>query len=1290
MNAILIAHYPIQLKIQFFSKGENNIMIETKYGLKYSMPHSLVHIVDNSEYNGPIPVVMAEDPSLLASIVVTGAPMGADNKMITITRSDVLGVAYGMSNISVDNIKKYGQSITYAGSLINQGAPVRFMRVTPEGSTYAVSSMVVQWRIDGTDNKLHVRFKMKDWPEDLTREKFKNTSRVNEALIKSFKDDNADTDGNGTWKQRAFINFIAAGRGGEYNYMANAINSTSQAKRPANVRYEFSTIDTRTNQVVERFYASLMNINNGNRTDAIDSVNTTIAKRLEGSSITVPYVNDAAVREIYNEYMKHFKEMLENTDVDEFTSNAYKAMNINIFDMIFGNYIYNGTDSSTKMPFYQVDMIDTDIPELPEERRLCVINDSVTISDGKTESLWNSSNPEVLYNKLMGFTYGVTRSGDDVHVGDIYLTTSGNTMNNPKINIVTAINQYTGNVTSMTIPRVFPLTSEALSENEAYNGKACEAWKGLYHYNPKANPKRTSRVISILVDDIQEGAATDNAVSKTINSLVNKGTITDGSVIASTRWVYDSETKTYKQLQGFDLYTVEVKETIDSSTNQKKTDTILHYMDKKYYYEMLDRDSHSGGYNGTGNAMGFWYTKNADAAWNRFGATVVIQNTSSDEVTNEIYVNDYQRSAADDAEGVPVTTHRIHVSEAAVEGKIGTVPSSVNLAEDVTGSQYDIKVYKNDSIDKWKITGLGIKETGASYSVGDRLYVNVRGQLVDVDKDGYTIKEAEDIAKEAWQNDNPKGGSESDEEYKARFEAWYALNKSMYSDVVDTNSCGTIITVSKVDNDGKILSFNITKNIDYDAKSEDGVSVLDILANQKKANDPKYLVAKYIPTSKADETAASGKKANISLTLDDFKVTQENSSPEEIDRYTITGSMGSLYRVQLNPSVIPANYYSNTYGINPTSEVGGMRMTGGSTGFFDDENINEIEFKWRYSALLVKAFRGEIDSRIQSPTRCPAKFMFDAGYNTIVGSTILPYLTYTPTDIINASIIFTEDEKEELLFNPDIISNIANYEDIDVKQAMYDLMIYRCYQGIPEDKRPIGPGSGLSLLLDSGVTDANTIMLVNTSFAKRFDNPNASWDIGGWTDVETGISFTYTKQIVDNLATHIKTYSINKPYTGKYSTISADRYVSYFPDVDTTDWELRELLYNSGGNAWIADINGNLQRRSQRTLLRNSETSDLLQESNMRTLSQLTFLLQNKIDSYLLEYNDDSVLKTLSDEVNNMFSNWVGNLVDALEITFERDTNIDGGEILVCYCNVTFRGLILRVPIIVNINRREA
>lgn len=91
----------------------------------------------------------------------------------------------------------------------------------------------------------------------------------------------------------------------------------------------------------------------------------------------------------------------------------------------------------------------------------------------------------------------------------------------------------------------------------------------------------------------------------------------------------------------------------------------------------------------------------------------------------------------------------------------------------------------------------------------------------------------------------------------------------------------------------------------------------------------------------------------------------------------------------------------------------------------------------------------------------------------------------------------------------------------------------------------------------------------------------------------------------------------------------------------------------------------------------------------MRTLSQLVYLLQNKIDSYLLEYDDDGVLKTLKDDCDNMFTNWVGNYVQALDISFQKDINPDdGGEIVVCYCNVTFRGLILRVPIIVNIQRR--
>ena len=107
-------------------------MIDTKYGLKYSMPHSVVHIVDNSAYTGPLPVVVADDPSMYATLVVTGAPMGVDNKVVTITRSDVANTAFGLGAITKADRKKYGQSIDYPLDLISQGAPVKFMRVTPD------------------------------------------------------------------------------------------------------------------------------------------------------------------------------------------------------------------------------------------------------------------------------------------------------------------------------------------------------------------------------------------------------------------------------------------------------------------------------------------------------------------------------------------------------------------------------------------------------------------------------------------------------------------------------------------------------------------------------------------------------------------------------------------------------------------------------------------------------------------------------------------------------------------------------------------------------------------------------------------------------------------------------------------------------------------------------------------------------------------------------------------------------------------------------------------------------
>lgn len=1020
-------------------------MIDAKYAVKYPMPHSVVHIVDNSMYAGELPTMIADDPSLYSTIVVTATPMGEDNKVIKILRSDIAATAYGLGSLTTDDVKKYGQSVTYPMSLINQNSPVQLLRITPEGSTYAVGILLVQWRVDTSAKKFHVRFKEGELPADLILERFKNKERLHNQLVKALAN-NSVTDADGTtWKQAVFATFIGAGRGAIYNNFNVAVNFVPQNKRPANAKYEFITIDNRISKTIERFNASLVNIDNSRRTDYVETVNNTVAHRAAGSSIVVPTINEDVVKVIFKEYMANYKTWLsEETMPTSLQSNCFANINVNTFDILYGNYIYEGSDGrDAKLPYFQVDMFDTNIPYLKEEYRIKL--------DVATPETYDPKDPAKLYQTLQdNFTIGFKES-DPVRIGDMYLTTVGSNNTKPLLSMVAGVNQYTGSVTTITIPKIFPLDD---------SGSGFDT---------------TSRAIKVIFGD----GASNGTGSNVIKSLVKSGEITPKDIVARVSG------------NTFSLFTVLTATSSDGSYTLTAA-----YTDAQVR-QSLDWASHSSGAAGTGNVVGRTVEH---TAFTRPGATVL------DTATGDVYVNNYDYTYDSSAS---ISDKRIKVTTS--KCIFGKVPVEISQTTDVIGTYYDLLVFKT------------------------------------------------------------------------------------------------------------------------------GVDV---------------------------------------------------TTPDYIYRYLISGIQGSLFRVSYDPIKIPNNYYSADYGVNLSSELGGISLKAGSTGFFDDAELNSIEFKWRYSALLVKAFRGEIDPRIMSPTRVPAKYLFDGGTNTIVGQTMQSYISYDPIDIINASSIFTEDEKEDIMYDKTLVANITESDDIDVKQAMYDFMVERCYQRIPEDKRPVGPGSGLQLNLDAGVTDANTAMLMNSSFAKRFDNPNAVWDIGGWHDAATGLTYTYVKKIVDSLFTHIAQTSINKPFVGAAAAIKNNEYISYFPDIDTTDWELRKLMYNSGGNVWVVNVNEDIERRSQRTLYRVDDTSDIIQESNMRTLSQLVYLVQNEIDASLLEYDDDGVLKTLEDTINIKFSTWVGEVVQALSIRFERDKNTDGGDLLVCYINVTFRGLILRVPIIVNVDAR--
>jgi len=1137
-------------------------MIDAKYAMKYPMPHSVVHIIDNSMYTGQLPTVVADDPSLYATIVVSGTPMGEDGKVVKITRSDVASAAYGLGNLTTDDIKKYGQSITYPLSIINQGAPVQLLRITPEGSTYAVSTLVVQWRRDVSVNPgiFHVRIKEFDLPQDFILDRFKNKERLHNAIVKQVPTTVIDSDGT-TWNQACFATFIGAGRGSIYNNFNMAVNFVPQNKRPANVKYEWVTIDTRSSSTIERFTASLVNINNQGRADYIETVNNAVAHRVPGSSIVVPTINEDAVKKVFSDYMKFYKEQLDaKTVITTLENNCYATLNVNTFDLLYGNYIYEGSNGSeTKLPFYQVDAFDTSIPRLEPQFR-------------KTVQMANPSDyipkePDALYTDVLdNYTTGV-KTGS-VRIGDTYLNTTGANNTKPMVSMVAGINQYTGSVTFVTVPKVFVLADDGSRIADA-----------------SENPLPSTPIALIYNDTV------DGNNSMTVKQAVSEGKVVANSVIA---WVSGTTFKLYR-----------VTSVTKASTASASAYTIGAAYDEAMTRMALDWASMS---TDVGNIIG--RTSN-DPAFFRPGATVL------DTDDGKVAVNNYNITSADTSiDDSILAGHRIVTL--GTKCVFGAVPTEIVKTDDIIGAYYDVLLYDEDAVVEYRLLAAQPDDWATDYYTK---YYTCEGE------DTYVLVPQVPV----WTENTYYSRSGSDpQDYQ------YTLTTTQPGDWE-------------------------TNYTDYFTRT---------------GEDPDYV---YVAVPAAPVFASNTYYE---------QVTSPAGEPSAIYRYLISGVQGSLYRISFDPTVIPYNYYSDDYGINLSSELGGVSLSHGYTGFMDDETINSVEFKWKYSALLVKAYRGEIDPRIMSPTRVPAKYLFDGGTNTVVGQAAQSYATYDPVDIINASSIFTEDEKDEVLYDKSLIDNIDGGDDVDVKQAMYDFMVERCFQRIPEDKRPEGPGYGLQLNLDAGITDANTALLMNSSFAKKFDNPNAVWDIGGWVDRATGLSYTYVKRLVDNLFTHIKQTSVNKPFTGSYSAIGRDEYNSYFPDIDTTDWALRELMYNSGGNVWIVDVNENLQRRSQRTLYRESDTSDLIQESNMRTLSQLCYLVQNEIDASLLEYDDDGVIKTLEETLRIKFSTWVGTNVESLEIYFERDKNTDGGDLLVCYVNVTFRGLILRVPIIVNVQAR--
>ena len=1209
-------------------------MIDAKYGMKYPFPHVITHIIDNSAYDGTVPTVYADDPSLFSTLVVGAFPMGEDKKIIRLQDTTVPRVCYGLKNLTMTDREKYGQVVDYPVSLITQGAPVQLLRVTPDDATYAFTTIFVSYKWDpgedGNEPIFHVRFETDyEPPVGSVLANFKNPERLAQALINDHAKDSPTADG---WTKRVFAVIVSAGRGGIYNNMRMAIDTVSQGRRPTNVRYSFSTIDSRNSSVIEEFVATLVNIDNIDST--VSTVNATVNERSKGASVLKPFVNEKAVVEIFNKYKEHYKDVIDDGRYigDEFINNTYKTLNVNTFDIITGKYIHGG-GLDTNLPFYQVDAEDPDVPRLPTSNRILTLS---------TDPSQVGVPATALEQKMLNAAYGVVRNGVATYIGDVYLTATGSKYANPRLVIVCGINQYTQAITAVSFDTVYPITGSGVD----------------YTTEPKPIKK------------IYE-------VTPTPEQLTADG-IVDGDIYAVIAASNSSAT-------GFELYTKGVV----TAYTQAQVISAIPYQSKS------GMDNIIAVYDSASEADDKWVLGKRKSA---IGYTVI------DIATGKVYVNGYEvtsESAWPDG--------RIEINDNAL--KFGNVPTTAGSTTDIIGQSYDIMAYAEDDVTKWSITKATIVQGGTvgAFIVGDIVSTDGGYELLAAQPADWTTNYAryftfdpntttytavsgaeapEWAANTYYRSTEYDLTTEQPEDWTTNYTSYFTFNTTSneYEAVPAGAEAPTWVaaTYYATGTVGSSIQFEVT-NVDATGNPTE----LTPVPGNASASPVKIIDTSATGLLATKISAGTPASTHINIAEEDNApyAVKSTAIPAEIERYVVGNVIGSLYKISSDGVKIPDDYYSPSYGENLSTLYGGVKLAMGSAGFLDDDTIDPIVFKYKYAALLVQAFRGQIDPSIKSTVRTPAKFLFDAGYNTVVGASFLAPVSHSVADWINGSVLFTDDEKDEILYDPDIIDGL-DPEDIDVKQAMYDLMIERVYDGIPEDKRPIGPGSGFQVLFDSCITDGETAAALEKSFDTRFDNPNASWDLGGITTPD-GYTYTFVKRSVDNLVRHCKTETINVPFTGNFTTIAPNEYVSVFPDIDANDWEGRSRVWGHSANIWLPDSNGYLKRASQRTFY-NEETSDLVQESNMRTLSQLCYLLKNKIEEYLYRYSDDSVLKTLKTECDTMFANWVGSLVDELDIQFERGLNTDGGDIVICRVKVVFRGLILRVPIIVDVQRRRS
>ena len=339
----------------------------------------------------------------------------------------------------------------------------------------------------------------------------------------------------------------------------------------------------------------------------------------------------------------------------------------------------------------------------------------------------------------------------------------------------------------------------------------------------------------------------------------------------------------------------------------------------------------------------------------------------------------------------------------------------------------------------------------------------------------------------------------------------------------------------------------------------------------------------------------------------------------------------------------PDEYNAEDYapeGVNviPFDKPQGIDLVGGSEGAFD--NDDPIERQNAINSCYIKAFSGVYDKRILSALRIPAVALFDANYDF---------------------------EVKKYLADLAVVRNDALlYLDTGILPSFSDAVVS-------------------NMIEDYSIFDTATIM----SGAVKI--PCVSKNLHHYTirDAETKrkhvVTFVY--YIASIFYNHVVSNGLHVPLANTRCQLADHVKDSLAPTVELFEDELRERFTTHRFN-WCEAAGPNIFRRVCQ-LVAQTPTSDMIEENNVHTLFELKRDIENECRERIYSFTDSESRASLAEYITAQHSSWIGTKVESLNISFTQNQWEGERSIVHGYVQVRFRGLMKRVIVEFDINKRD-